>query len=217
MLRRMDGWVASGFQGIDWDGAAALGRRGLMWFALAGTVFLLGRVQMPPTLAPFAIAFLAAALATGKNAAALLAGCVAAAMGDGWAHFNYRLPAGAAVVLGGGIAWDALSPALERALGRAPWRRIGEGLAQRAGRLPRRQARSPNRRGATVCPTLPKSSLAQTRSMRTKTATGTRMPLAAEARATTWAALERMSSQTSGLYFCGMMEEPVQNSRGMEK
>ncbi len=154
MLRRMDGWVASGFQGIDWDGAAALGRRGLMWFALAGTVFLLGRVQMPPTLAPFAIAFLAAALATGKNAAALLAGCVAAAMGDGWAHFNYRLPAGAAVVLGGGVAWDALSPALERALGRAPWRRVGEGLAQRAGRLPRRQARSPNRRGATVCPTL---------------------------------------------------------------
>ena len=78
MLRRMDGWVASGFQGMDWDGAAALGRRGLMWTALAGTVFLLGRVRIPPTLAPFAIAFLAAALMARHPAASApdLPGCL---------------------------------------------------------------------------------------------------------------------------------------------
>ena len=136
MLRRMDGWVASGFQGIDWDGAAALGRRGLMWFALAGTVFLLGRAQLPPPLAPFGMAFMAAALAAGKNGAALLAGCLAGAMEGGLADFNLRLPAGAAIVLGGGIAWDALSPALRRALSRGPWRRIGR-AGSRDGTPPR--------------------------------------------------------------------------------
>jgi len=110
MLHRMDGWVASGFHRIDWDGAAALGRRALVWFGLAGTVFLLCRAQLPPAMAPFGMAFLAAALAAGKSGAALLAGCVAAALGGNWVEFNLCLPAGAAIVLGGGIAWDALSP-----------------------------------------------------------------------------------------------------------
>lgn len=149
MLNRMDGWVASGFRGMDWDSAAALGRRALVWFALAGTVFLLCRAQMPPTLAPFGMAFLAAGLAAGKSGAALLAGCVAAAIGGSLAEFNLRLPAGAAIVMGGGMAWDTLSPALRRALGQGPWLRIGKGLAQRVGRLPRRQARSPNCRDTT--------------------------------------------------------------------
>ena len=154
MLHRMDGWVASGFRGMDWDGAAALARRALVWLALAGGVFLLCRAQLPPTLAPFGMAFLAAGLAAGKSAAALLAGCVAGAMGPTLAEFNLRIPAGAAIVLGGGIAWDALSPALRRALGQGPWLRIGRGLANRAGRMPRRQARSPNRWSPTTCSTL---------------------------------------------------------------
>ena len=56
MLHRLDGWTVAGFRGMDWDGAAELGRRALMWFALAGTVFLLCRAQLPPTLAPFGMA-----------------------------------------------------------------------------------------------------------------------------------------------------------------
>ena len=150
MLRRMDGWVASGLQRMEWDGAAALGRRELAWFALAGTAFLLCKAQMPLTLAPFGMAFLAAALLAGKNAAALLAGCVAAAMGGSLADFNLRLPAGAAIVLGGGMAWDALSPALRRALGGGPWQRMRAGRNRGAGRMPERQARSPNDRALTA-------------------------------------------------------------------
>ena len=41
MLHRLDGWAAAGFRGMDWDGAAELGRKALVWFALAGTIFLL--------------------------------------------------------------------------------------------------------------------------------------------------------------------------------
>ena len=124
MLHRMDAWVASEFQRMDWDGAAALGRRALVWFGLAGTVFLLCKAQLPPTMAPFGMAFLAAALAARKSGAALLVGCVLAALGGSPAEFNLRLPAGAAIVLGGGIAWDALAPALRRALGQGLWLRI---------------------------------------------------------------------------------------------
>ena len=126
MLRRMDGWAASGFRRMDWDGAATLGRRGLMWLALAGTVVLLCKAQLPPLLAPFGMAFLAAGLAAGRNGVALLAGCLAGAMGGSPAEFNLRLPAGAAIVLGGGIAWDALSSMLRRALGQGLRLRVGE-------------------------------------------------------------------------------------------
>ncbi len=153
MLRGMDGWVASGFRRMDWDGAAALGRRALVWLALAGTAYLLCRARLPPLLAPFGMAFLAAGLAMGKNAAALLAGCVAGAMGGSLAEFNLRLPAGAAIVLGGGIAWDALSPALRRALGQGPWLRV-KGLARGTIPMPRRQARSPNRPDGIAGPVL---------------------------------------------------------------
>lgn len=153
MLRRMDGWVASGFRRMDWDGAGLLGRRALVWLALAGTAYLLCRAQLPPLLAPFGMAFLAAGLAAGKNGAALLAGCLAGAMEGSLADFNLRLPAGAAIVLGGGIAWDALSPALRRALGQGPWLRVG-GRARGTDPLPRRQARSPNRRDGIAGPIL---------------------------------------------------------------
>jgi len=153
MLRRMDGWAASGFRRMDWDGAATLGRRGLMWLALAGTVVLLCKAQLPPLLAPFGMAFLAAGLAAGRNGVALLAGCLAGAMGGSPAEFNLRLPAGAAIVLGGGIAWDALSSMLRRALGQGLRLRVGERI-RGTDPLPRRQARSPNRRDATAGPVL---------------------------------------------------------------
>ena len=153
MLRRMDGWVASGFRRMDWGEAAALGRRALVWLALAGTAYLLCRAQLPPLLAPFGMAFLAAGLAAGKDGAALLAGCVAGAMEGSLAKFNLRLPAGAAIVLGCGIAWDALSPALRRALGQGPWLRV-RGLARGTDPMPRRQARSPNGTDGVVSPVL---------------------------------------------------------------
>ena len=153
MLRRMDGWVASGFRRMDWDGAGLLGRRALVWLALAGTAYLLCRAQLPPLLAPFGMAFLAAGLAAGKNGAALLAGCLAGAVEGSLAAFNLRLPAGAAIVLGGGIAWDALSPALRRALGQGPWLRLA-GQARGTDPMPRRQARSPTRPDATAGPVL---------------------------------------------------------------
>ena len=154
MLHRMDAWVASEFQRMDWDGAAALGRRALVWFGLAGTVFLLCKAQLPPTMAPFGMAFLAAALAARKSGAALLVGCVLAAMGGSPAEFNLRLPAGAAIVLGGGIAWDALAPALRRALGQGLWLRIRKRETGGANRMPRRQARSPNSRDGAACSAL---------------------------------------------------------------
>lgn len=153
MQRRMDGWGASGFRRMDWDGAGLLGRRALVWLALAGTVYLLCRAQLPSLLAPFGMAFLAAGLAAGKNGVALLAGCVAGAVEGTPATFNLRLPAGAAIVLGGGIAWDALSPALRRALGQGPWLRAARG-ARGTDPMPRRQARSPNRRDGIVRPVL---------------------------------------------------------------
>ena len=154
MLHRLDGWAAAGFRGMDWDSAAELGRRALVWFAMAGTMFLLCRAQLPPALAPFGMAFLAAAFTAGNRGLALPAGCVAAAIGSGLGDFNLRLPVGAAIVMGGGAAWEALSPVFRRALNRGPWRRLGARLVHRAGRLPRRQARSPNRQQVSRCAAL---------------------------------------------------------------
>ena len=93
---------------MDWDNAAALMRKALGWTALAGTAFLLCKAQVVPMLAPFAMAFLAAALLMGRNIAALLTGCVAGALGATLSDFNLRLPVGAAVVLIGGICRDLL-------------------------------------------------------------------------------------------------------------
>ena len=110
MLRRMDGSGVTGFHRMDWDGAAALMRRLMEWGALAGAMFLLCRVSTAVPASPFGMAFLAAALMAGKSAAALLAGCLTAAMNGSLRDFNLALPIGAAVVLGGSIAWDALAP-----------------------------------------------------------------------------------------------------------
>ena len=153
MLRKIDVFIPAGLRRGAWDGAAV--RRIAGFAALAGTMFLLCRARPAPGLAPFAMAFLAAALAAGRSAAALLAGCLLGALNGPIRDFDAALPAGAAVVLGGVIAGDALLPGLvrrarewRRAAGRfsriawpAAFRRDGVRPA------PSRQARSPNREG----------------------------------------------------------------------
>lgn len=159
MLRRMDGVGALGLHRMDWDGAAALGRKALEWTALAGATYLLCRLQAGRGLAPFALAFVAAALLAGRNAAALLAGCLAGAVNGGLRDFNLRLPVGAAIVLGGSVAWEALQPALRRAeadgrLERALRRLNGLRPGGARAPAPRMQARSPNGRASAVCSVL---------------------------------------------------------------
>lgn len=160
MLRRIEGWGALALRRMDWDGAAALVRKGLCWTALAGAMFLLCRAQVTPGLAPFAMAFMAAALLAGRNAVALLAGCLAGAMNGSIRDFNLRLPVGAAIVLGGSIAWDLLEPALRQSARRGGIARLfGSGptsdRAATQGRpAPRMQARSPNAVQALACSTL---------------------------------------------------------------
>ena len=114
MLRRIEGMGALGLGRMDWDRAAALARRALWWTALAGTMFLLCRTRALSACAPFAMAFLAAALLAGKSASALLAGCVAGAMNGSIQTFDLRLPVGAAIVLGGSLLWDRFGPGTVR-------------------------------------------------------------------------------------------------------
>ena len=69
MLRRMENvWAAADL--------SALARRAAEWTALAGVAALLCRAWPVPGTAPFAMAFLAAALTAGWGAAALVAGCL---------------------------------------------------------------------------------------------------------------------------------------------
>ena len=128
MLRRIEGMDALGLGRMDWDRAAALARRALWWTALAGTMFLLCRARALSACAPFAMAFLAAALLAGKSPSALLAGCVAGAVNGAIQDFDLRLPMGAAIVLGGNLLWDQLGPGLSAAL---------RGVRSRMGREPR--------------------------------------------------------------------------------
>lgn len=148
MVRRIEGWGAAALGRMDRDGAAALMRRAMVWTAQAGAMFLLCRVQAG-LLAPFAMAFLAAALLTGRDAAPLLVGCLAGAMNGSLQNYNLRLPIGAAIVLGGAIAWDYARPALKKLLngearvGRT-LRGVAEWLTGRRCPAPNRLARSPN-------------------------------------------------------------------------
>ena len=159
MLRRIEGLGAMGLRRMDWDAAAALGRRALGWATLAGMVFLLCRARAG-RMAPFAMAFLAAALLAGRNAAALLAGCLAGGVNGPIQTYDLSLPIGAAIALGGSIAWDLGRPALRRALageGRvgslldAARRRLAEDRTGAArSPAPNRLARSPNDADAVV-------------------------------------------------------------------
>lgn len=159
MLRRMEstGLGALGARAVDWDGAARLGRRALGWAALAGAMFLLCHARAnlaggEGRLAPFAMAFFAAALLAGRSAAALLVGGLAGAAGGVPLAFDLRVPIGAAVALGGSIAWDFARPALLRALcgGNGFIRRLRKTVGALTGRraaespAPSRLARSPN-------------------------------------------------------------------------
>ena len=150
MLRRIEATGVSWLHRMDWEGAMALGRKALGWFALAGGMFLLCRAEVAPGLAPFAMAFMAAALMAGRSAAALLAGCLAGAVNGPLRDFNLRLPIGAAIVLGGAVAWDLLEPTLRRhaearqALGSVESATPAGRLRAAMRRAPRLQARSPN-------------------------------------------------------------------------
>lgn len=149
MLRRVEGLARTGLIRWDADGTALAGRllRGL---GLAGTMFLLCRSTGNVSPAPFGMALLAAALATGRNAAALLVGCLAAALRGGLRQFDLRLPVGAALVLAGSIGAALSAPGLERwwdgPSGDALRRWAARLRPERATRPAPRQARSPNRR-----------------------------------------------------------------------
>ena len=146
MLRRMENvWAAADL--------SALARRAAEWTALAGVTALLCRAWPVPGTAPFAMAFLAAALTAGWGAAALVAGCLLGALGGEPPRFEAAIPLGAAVALGGAAARDLLPTLLERAR-RALWSMAealrGAGVRTRAAQrpAPARQARSPDRETA---------------------------------------------------------------------
>ena len=132
---------------MDMDKAAALARRALGWFALAGTMYLLCRALPSGVPAPFAMALLAAGLLAGKNVAALLAGCVAGAVRGSIQSFDLRLPIGAAVVLGGNLLWDQFAERIAGGL-HAMRRRKGQGAVSGG------KARSPTRAEQVRCSTL---------------------------------------------------------------
>ena len=88
--------------------ALAWTRRAGVWLMRGGVTFALCRVQSA-RLAPFGMAWFAAQLSAGRSAAAMLAGILAASEDGGIADFNLRLPIGAAIALGGMLAWDALA------------------------------------------------------------------------------------------------------------
>ena len=158
MQRRME-QAGALWRGMDREAGAALARRLLGWGLLAGAMFLLCQARTS-LAAPFAMAFLAAALMSGRaglaghGAAALLAGCLAGAVRGSIRDFDLALPVGAAVVLGGTIAWDAAGPALGRLAARdtragralrtaALWL-TGRSAAAFEAPSPNRLARSPN-------------------------------------------------------------------------
>ena len=157
MLRRIEGTGWTGL--LRWDaGGAALAGRLLKGLGMAAVMFLLCRATGEVTPAPFGMALLAAALLAGRNAAALLVGCMAAALRGGLRAFDLRLPVGAALVLGGSIAWELAAPALrdrwEGPAG-AALRRWAARLRPEGARRPApRQARSPNRSAAVLYSTL---------------------------------------------------------------
>lgn len=150
MLRRLAGVGAWERRTMDWEAGARLARRALGWAALAGAMFLLCRAgagqwgQAAP-LAPFAMAFLSAALLTERSAAALLAGCFAGALHGPLRDFDLRLPVGAAIVLGGSLAWPALRRMLPENAAVRHWLH-SRLTVRREGRspAPNRLARSPN-------------------------------------------------------------------------
>ena len=115
---------------------AALGAL-LQFLLLAALAFALSRatvVRLSPmaALAPFAMALFAAGIEAGKNAAALLTGCMLGSVNATLDTFNLSIPVGCAVILGGSLAWSLAEPGLGR-------------LRAALRRAPEIQARSPNR------------------------------------------------------------------------
>lgn len=129
--------------------AAKAALSALLHFLLLGALaFLLSRATVATlapmaALAPFAMALFAAGIVAGKNAAALLAGCMLGSIRQTLDAFNLSVPIGCAVILGGSLAWSLIEPNMGRI--RAALRRE-----------PEIQARSPNRArtDAVTCATL---------------------------------------------------------------
>lgn len=71
-------------------------------------MFVLCRVRPVPGLAPFAAAFFAGAFSAGKSCGALVAGSLLGSVGNMSKAVELSVPAGAAIVLGGGLVWDSL-------------------------------------------------------------------------------------------------------------
>ena len=117
-----------------WDsqGVMMWARRLLGGLLLAAAMALACRVQLMPGVAAFGMALLAAALMAGRSAAALLAGCLLAAVEGTLRDFNLRLPVGAAIALGGVLLWEGARDRLAGggANARGFRRRLAENLAR---------------------------------------------------------------------------------------
>ena len=120
----------------------------LQWLLMGALAFALSRAtvaRLAPmaALAPFAMALFAAGIVAGRNAAALLAGCVLGAVRHTLDAFNLSVPIGCAVILAASLAWSLAEPGLGR-------------LRAALRRAPDIQARSPNRAtaDAVTCATL---------------------------------------------------------------
>lgn len=109
----------------------------LQFLLLAALSFALSRAavaRLDPmaALAPFAMALFAAGVVAGRNAAALLSGCVLGSIRGSLYTFNLSIPIGCAVILCGSLVWSLVEP------------RLGS-LRAALRRAPEIQARSPNR------------------------------------------------------------------------
>ena len=120
----------------------------VQFILLAALAFALSRATVAnlspmAALAPFALALFAAGIVAGKNAAALLLGCVLGSIRRTLDTFNLSIPIGCAVILGASLAWSLAEPGLGR-------------LRVALRRAPDIQARSPNqaRTDAVTCATL---------------------------------------------------------------
>lgn len=91
---------------MDWNMARGLMGRLARPMLACGVMFVLCGAQPALALAPFALAFFAAALVAGENAAALLLGGMAGAFNGSIENFNLSIPIGAAIILAGSLLWD---------------------------------------------------------------------------------------------------------------
>ena len=105
-----------GFSGIGMDRDRLV--RGGRQLLMLAVMFILCRVRPVMDLAPFAAAFFAGALSAGVNCAALVAGGLLGSLRGMPPAVDLNVLTGAAIVLGGGLAWESLRKRLR--LGTSP-------------------------------------------------------------------------------------------------